>query len=52
MKVLITGAAGFIGFHTSPRLVQLKHDVVGVDDLMDYYDLSLNQSYKSNARIF
>ena len=41
MKVLITGAAGFIGFHTSLRLTQLNHDVVGVDNLNDYYDVSL-----------
>jgi nucleoside-diphosphate-sugar epimerase len=41
MKILITGAAGFIGFHTSLRLVQLNHDVVGIDNLNDYYDVSL-----------
>jgi UDP-glucuronate 4-epimerase len=41
MKILITGAAGFIGFHTSLRLIQLNHDVVGIDNLNDYYDVSL-----------
>jgi len=41
MKYLITGAAGFIGFHVSQRLLEAGHQVVGIDNLNDYYDVSL-----------
>ncbi|AWH87109.1 NAD-dependent epimerase [Limnobaculum parvum] len=41
MKFLVTGAAGFIGFHVSQRLLALGHDVVGIDNLNDYYDVNL-----------
>ncbi len=41
MKLLVTGAAGFIGFHTATRLLALGHEVVGIDDLNTYYDPSL-----------
>ncbi|WP_282071717.1 NAD-dependent epimerase [Polaribacter atrinae] len=41
MKILITGAAGFIGFHLSKRLVELGHVVVGIDNINDYYDVNL-----------
>ncbi|PXX69470.1 UDP-glucuronate 4-epimerase [Pseudomonas sp. LAMO17WK12:I10] len=41
MKILITGAAGFIGFHTATRLCQAGHEVVGVDNLNDYYSVDL-----------
>ncbi len=40
-KILVTGAAGFIGFHLSKRLVELNFDVVGLDNINDYYDVSL-----------
>ncbi len=42
--ILVTGAAGFIGFHTVLRLLQAGHKVVGVDNLNDYYDVSLKQA--------
>lgn len=42
-KVLITGAAGFIGFHLSQRLILGGFDVVGIDNLNDYYDPALKQ---------
>ncbi|MCB9675598.1 MAG: NAD-dependent epimerase [Alphaproteobacteria bacterium] len=38
MRILVTGAAGFVGFHTSRRLLGLGHEVVGIDNLNDYYD--------------
>lgn len=38
MKILITGTAGFIGFHTAFRLLKDGHTVVGLDNLNDYYD--------------
>ena len=44
MKFLVTGAAGFIGFHVSKRLLQAGHQVVGIDNLNDYYDVSLKQA--------
>lgn len=44
MKYLVTGAAGFIGFHVSQRLLAAGHQVVGIDNLNDYYDISLKQA--------
>ena len=41
MKILITGAAGFIGFHVAERLLAEGHEVVGIDNLNDYYDVNL-----------
>lgn len=41
MKILITGAAGFIGYHLSKALLQLGHIVVGLDNINDYYDINL-----------
>ena len=43
MKVLVTGSAGFIGYHTSKRLLDSGHDVVGLDNLNDYYDITLKK---------
>ena len=44
MKILITGAAGFIGMHTSERLLERGDDVVGLDNLNDYYDVGLKRA--------
>jgi UDP-glucuronate 4-epimerase len=41
MKILVTGSAGFIGYHTSKCLLDSGHEVVGLDNLNDYYDVSL-----------
>ncbi len=41
MKILVTGAAGFIGFHTSRRLLESGHEVIGLDNINDYYDVNL-----------
>ena len=41
MKILVTGAAGFIGFHLSKRLLDQGHQVVGIDNINDYYDINL-----------
>jgi len=44
VKFLVTGAAGFIGFHVSKRLLEEGNDVVGLDNLNDYYDVSLKKA--------
>ena len=44
MTVLLTGAAGFIGSHTAHALLDRGDQVVGVDDLNDYYDVSLKEA--------
>jgi len=41
MKILVTGAAGFIGFHTCLKLVNLGYEVYGIDNINDYYDPKL-----------
>jgi UDP-glucuronate 4-epimerase len=41
MKILVTGAAGFIGFHLAERLAKEGHEVVGIDNINDYYDVNL-----------
>ncbi len=44
MTILVTGAAGFIGFHTSLALLERGERVIGVDDLNDYYDVTLKKA--------
>ncbi len=44
MKVLVTGSAGFIGFHTAKALLDRGDQVVGIDNLNDYYDVSLKKA--------
>ncbi|WP_213198931.1 NAD-dependent epimerase [Klebsiella aerogenes] len=44
MKFLVTGAAGFIGFHVSQRLLAAGHTVVGIDNMNHYYDVNLKQA--------
>ncbi len=41
MKILITGTAGFIGFHLAKRLLERGDEVVGIDNINDYYDVNL-----------
>jgi UDP-glucuronate 4-epimerase len=43
-RILVTGAAGFIGFHLSQRLMDRGDHVIGVDNLNDYYDVSLKEA--------
>jgi len=44
LKILVTGAAGFIGYHVSKRLCERGDDVLGIDNLNDYYDVSLKEA--------
>jgi UDP-glucuronate 4-epimerase len=44
MKILVTGAAGFIGFHVALRLLERGDEIVGVDNLNDYYDPDLKRA--------
>jgi UDP-glucuronate 4-epimerase len=44
MKVLITGCAGFIGFHVAKQLLKSGYKVVGIDNINDYYDINLKYS--------
>jgi UDP-glucuronate 4-epimerase len=41
MKILITGVAGFIGFHLANRLINEGHEITGLDNINDYYDINL-----------
>ncbi len=54
MRVLITGAAGFIGYHTAARLLDRGDEVIGLDNLSPYYDVSLKEArlkrLKAHAR--
>lgn len=43
-KILVTGAAGFIGFHVANKLLARGDDVIGLDNLNDYYDVSLKKA--------
>ena len=43
-KILVTGGAGFIGFHLSKRLLELNHEVIAIDNLNDYYDVKLKEA--------
>ena len=44
MKILVTGAAGFIGYHTARALLDRGDEVVGLDNLNDYYDVNLKKA--------
>ncbi len=43
MKILVTGSAGFIGFHMTLALLDQGHEIIGIDNLNDYYDVALKQ---------
>lgn len=51
MRVLVTGAAGFIGYHLCERLISLGHTVVGLDNINDYYDVNLKLARLKNLGI-
>ena len=51
MKILITGGAGFIGYHLSSALIQQNHDIIGLDNLNGYYNVQLKLDRLSNLGI-
>jgi UDP-glucuronate 4-epimerase len=44
MRYIVTGAAGFIGFHLTDRLLRRDHHILGIDSINDYYDVSLKKN--------
>jgi UDP-glucuronate 4-epimerase len=44
MKILVTGSAGFIGFHTCLALLNRGEEVIGIDSMNEYYDISLKEA--------
>ena len=52
MKIIVTGAAGFIGFHTCLRLLDEGHNILGIDNINDYYDITLKSSRLLEAEKF
>ena len=51
MKILVTGSAGFIGYHLSKKLIERGDTVIGVDQINDYYDIKLKYSRLKNLGI-
>jgi UDP-glucuronate 4-epimerase len=52
MSILLTGAAGFIGFHVAKALLERGERIVGVDNLNDYYDVSLKEARLAQLHVF
>ena len=59
MSILITGAAGFIGFHTALSLIKKRKKIIGIDNLNNYYNIRLKKDrlkilnkYKNNFKFF
>jgi len=50
MKILITGVAGFIGFHLAHYLIKENQNIVGLDNLNNYYDIELKKARLSNLK--
>jgi nucleoside-diphosphate-sugar epimerase len=50
MKVLVTGAAGFVGSHLAERLAESGHEVVGIDCFTDYYAPALKRVNAADVR--
>ncbi len=49
MKILITGTAGFIGFHVAEKLAAEKHTIIGIDSINNYYDVTLKSNRLAEA---
>ena len=51
-NILVTGAAGFIGYHVTIKLLSLGYNVVGIDNLNNYYDINLKKDRISDIQNF
>ncbi|NQU54474.1 MAG: NAD-dependent epimerase/dehydratase family protein, partial [Bacteroidetes bacterium] len=51
MKILVTGTAGFIGFHLAKKLLEQGHNIVGIDNINDYYDVKLKYARLADTGI-
>lgn len=49
-RILVTGSAGFIGYHLSKQLIKEGHEVIGIDNLNDYYDVNLKHNRLSKIK--
>ena len=52
MKILITGSAGFIGFHLSMKLLSENHKIIGLDDLNSYYNTNYKKKRLSTQYLY
>ena len=43
MKIIVTGSCGFIGFHVTKKLLDLNYNVIGIDNINNYYDITLKK---------
>ena len=50
MKILITGVAGFIGFHLANKLFSRNFELLGIDNINSYYDLDLKKARLKNLK--
>ena len=50
MKILVTGVAGFIGFHLCEKLLENNHQVLGIDNINNYYDVNLKKNRLQNLK--
>ena len=48
MRIIVTGSAGFIGYHLCKRLLNEHINVIGIDNLNPYYDVNLKESRNKN----
>ena len=51
-KILITGIAGFIGYHLAEKLLNNNYHIIGIDNLNDYYDPTLKKARLNNLNKF
>ncbi|MCB0749545.1 MAG: NAD-dependent epimerase/dehydratase family protein, partial [Ignavibacteriae bacterium] len=51
-KILITGSAGFIGYHLSKRLCDVGYSIYGIDNLNNYYDVNLKRARLERLKDF
>ena len=52
MSIVVTGAAGFIGFHTARALLERGDRVIGIDNLNDYYEVGLKEARLHRLRAY